>query len=404
MCDCIDKVLIISHFSGGEKEQSNDRFKYITHMLSKSYSVNLITSAFIHTQKKHSNIKEEKTDNYIIKYIDEPGYKTNICLKRFYSHFICGRNLKKYLKNEKKPKVIYCAIPSLSVALTAIKYAKKNKIPIILDIQDLWPEAFKMVFNPPIIGKYIYNPIKRIADYIYKNATEIVAVSNTYCERAKEIDNKKRIYESIYIGTSFEKFDKIQNLYKDREEKTYYLIYIGTLGNSYDLKCAISAYQIVKKKMTNDKQIKFWVIGDGPLQKEFEKFSLEKGLDVEFKGRLAYQEMVGYLKAADIAINPIVGKSAASIINKHADYAAAGLPVISTQRSNEYKKILYDYSAGFTCENGDFIAMADKITYLLENDEIRIRMSKNSRKMGEELFNRDKTYIRIEEIIKTLIQ
>jgi len=181
------------------------------------------------------------------------------------------------------------------------------------------------------------------------------------------------------------------------------LIYVGTLGHSYDLKCAIDAYEIVKqnKKINN---IKFLVLGDGPLKEEFEAYAFKKNLDVEFIGRLGYEEMVSYLKAAHIALNPINGKSVASIINKHADYAAAGLPVISTQDSDEYKNLLQKYNAGFNCAVGDSEQMSQYIIYLLSNLEIRDKMAQNSRKMGEELFNRDTSYIKIKDLIDTMIK
>ncbi len=402
-----EDILIISHFSGGENpecraeefKKHNNRFNYIADRLGKNNSVHMLTSAFFHTQKKHIPKLSEKLDHYTITYIKEPGYSKNVCIKRFYSHYIYGRNIKKYLyKLTSTPKVIYCSVPSLSGALAATKYAKKKHIPLIIDVQDLWPEAFKIVFNPPLLGRLIYFPLKEMADYIYKNATKVIAVSETYCKRAESVRNE-RTGESIYLGTSFEAFDEIPPLSSIKEEKTYILIYIGTLGHSYDLKCAIEAYGIAKEHLSDVFHLKFWVLGDGPLQEEFQEYSQKRSLDVEFKGRLDYSDMVGYLKMADIALNPIVGKAAQSIINKHADYAAAGLPVVSTQDSEEYKKLLTDFQAGFTCINGDVEDMAEKICFLVKNDEIRQVMAVNSRKMGETLFNRDRTYDKIENII-----
>ena len=43
--------------------------------------------------------------------------------------------------------------------------------------------------------------------------------------------------------------------------------------------------------------------------------------------------MVGMLGVCDIAVNSISKGAAQSIINKHGDYAAAGLPVVNTQES-----------------------------------------------------------------------
>lgn len=73
------------------------------------------------------------------------------------------------------------------------------------------------------------------------------------------------------------------------------------------------------------------VMGDGIRRNEFEKMS--KGLNVTFLGMLPYHQMCGVLVACDMVVNPIVGTSVASIINKHADYAASGKPVLNTQNS-----------------------------------------------------------------------
>ena len=76
----------------------------------------------------------------------------------------------------------YIAVPSLDVAKIAAEYAEKNNIRFIIDVQDLWPEAFKMVFNVPFISDILFYPMLKQADYIYKAADEIIAVSQTYTE------------------------------------------------------------------------------------------------------------------------------------------------------------------------------------------------------------------------------
>ena len=83
------------------------------------------------------------------------------------------------------------------------------------------------------------------------------------------------------------------------------------------------------------------------LKEEFEKYAKDNNVNSEFLGRLDYEEMVGYLCACNIAVNPISKGAAQSIINKVGDYAAAGLPVINTQESVEYRKLVEDYQIGF---------------------------------------------------------
>ena len=142
------KILIVAHFCDYGNENTNNRFNYIFNLLKKEkYDVKIVTSKFCHRKKIYR--EDLGLEDFIL--LDEPSYRKNISLKRFYSHYIFSKNIKKYLKNlQERPDIIYCAVPSLDVAFEVGKYAKKNNIKFIIDIQDLWPEAFQMVFKVPI--------------------------------------------------------------------------------------------------------------------------------------------------------------------------------------------------------------------------------------------------------------
>lgn len=396
------KILIVAHFTQIPSENGNNRFNYLARLLGENPNnqVELITSGFSHKLKKRRELKEEEKNklNYKLTMLDEPGYKKNVSLKRFYSHYKMSINLKKYLNElDYKPDVIYCAVPSLDVAKVTAKYAKKNNIKFIIDVQDLWPEAFKMVFNIPIISDMIFFPMKRQADYIYKQADDIIAVSDTYLNRVTTVNKKYKNKLSIYLGTDLQYFDQCRdkNLAEDEDGKIK-IAYIGTLGNSYDIKIIIDALEILGKKYNN---LKFLVMGDGPLKEEFIEYAKNKESDIEFAGRLDYPKMVGRLCGCDIAVNPIKHGSAGSIINKVADYAAAGLPVINTQENDEYRNVIQQYNIGFNCENNNVKDIAQKIEKLINDKKLRVEMGKNNRILAEEKFDRKKTYKEIYELV-----
>ena len=133
-------------------------------------------------------------------------------------------------------------------------------------------------------------------------------------------------------------------------------------------------------------------MGDGPLKQKFEAYAKEKSINAYFTGRLAYGEITSILKSCDLAVNPISSGAAQSIINKHADYAAAGLPVINTQESPEYRELLSNYKAGLNCTNNDPLDLAEKLEYLYMNESKRKEMAKNSRFLAEDKFDRSNTY------------
>lgn len=136
----IKDILFITHFTQVPGEKSNGRFPYIIDNLDNdSMSIEVVTTSFSHRTKQMRNISEEhvKSVDYKLTMIDEPGYRKNVTLQRFYSHYILGQNLKKYLKKRKKPDVIYCSVPSLDVARVAAKYTEQHNIRFIIDVQDL---------------------------------------------------------------------------------------------------------------------------------------------------------------------------------------------------------------------------------------------------------------------------
>lgn len=389
------KVLLIANFMD-VNENTNNRFNYLAELLQNKCDLKIITSTFCHRDKKQREYKSNKN----IYMLYEPGYRKNISLQRIYSHHVLAKNLKKYLNNlAEKPDIIYCAVPSLSFAKEAAKYAKENKIRFIIDVQDLWPEAFKMIFNMPIISNIIFYPMKKNADYIYRNADDIVAVSDTYAERAAQVNKKYKNKLSVFLGTDLEYFDKCNKENKiDFNDDIVRIVYIGTLGHSYDLKCSIDALEILKKEEIKD--IKLVVIGDGPLKQEFEDYANKKQINSEFIGKLKYDKMVGQLCACDIAINPISKGAAQSIINKVGDYAAAGLPVVSTQECEEYRKLVDDCEIGFNCENNNSKDLAEKIKILYLDKELRNKLGYNNRKLAEKKFNRKHTYNYIVKLIE----
>lgn len=392
-------IVIIANFCGDFSESDNGRFIYLCKELSKDNTVEIITSDFSHFTKCYKN-KLVNDWPFKITYLHESGYDKNISLKRLKSHRTWGNAVLKYLRERDNPDVVYCATPSLSAPLKASKYCIENKIKFIVDIQDLWPEAFKMVFNVPIMSNIIFSPLKKMADTIYQRANVICGVSESYVNRALEVSDLDKEHHAVFLGTNLEDFDSFTKnnpiIKKNKDEK--WLGYCGSLSSSYDIKCIIDALSIIKNRK---KEIpKFIIMGDGEKKSEFENYANLKGIDTVFTGRLPYDQMCPILSQCDIVVNPITGKSAASIINKHGDYASAGVPVINTQDSVEYKKLVEKYNMGFNCENSNSKEVAEKIEILLANNRLREDMGLNARKCAKEKFDRDYTY---KELIDTIL-
>lgn len=400
------RIVIVDHFSQTPDEPGNNRFIYLAELLcAAGYRVEIVTTDFSHKAKKTRCIDATQLASlpYSFTMLPEPGYPQNICLTRFYSHHVFGRNLAKYLDTMEKPDLVFAAVPSLDVGSVAAAYCQKHGIPFVVDIQDLWPEAFKLVFNIPVISDLIFGPMTHTANRFYSQADRIVAVSETY--KARGLANCKKDPEGlcVYLGTDLSVFDGhgARNPV-EKPENQLWVAYVGTLGHSYNIEIVMDALNMLPEDISEN--IVFKVLGDGPLMNHFQTYATNCKVKVDFLGRMPYPQMVGYLRCADIAVNPIIKGAAQSIINKHADYAAAGLPVVSTQECPEYRALLEEYDCGITCPPEDARQVAEALERLIRDPALRRRMGANSRKMAEEKFDRANTYQKIVKTIEDIVR
>lgn len=395
-------LVIISNYWHFPCEKSSSRYHSIATLArGEGLLVEILTSRFYHTKKQQRNdtVCVGSEIPYKVTLLDEKTYSKNVSVGRIISHNQFANNVIKYLDARKKPDVIYLFVPPTGLAKKAVNYAKKNNIRIIIDILDLWPEAFEMLL-PEFVPKAILFPLKKSAEYIYANADEIIAVSNSYVRRAVKHNSRENIGHSVFIGTDIEVFDQAAENAPLLEGKLrpVTMAYIGMLGHSYDLCGIMDAMRLLIEQGADG--VELLIVGDGPKKKNFQEYAEQYNLPVRFTGRLAYEDMVKTLVRCDIGLNVLAGKAAQSIINKQADYVSAGLPVINVQKNQEFGELLVEYHAGLMCMPGDTEALANAMRSLANHEETRLAMGKNSRRLAEERFDRRKTYHEIINVIK----
>lgn len=391
----MDIVIVAQYLRDIENfEGNNSRFVYLAKLLAESgkHTVEIVTSDFSHGKKEHF-AKIGGLEGVTVTVCHESGYHKNVCLKRFASHRGLAKNIREYLRGRKKPDVLYVAVPSLVVAQVCAEYCTSSHVRFMIDVQDLWPEAFQMVVSIPFVSDVGFFPMKMQANRIYAVADEVIGVSQTYVNRALKVNRKCSQGHSVYLGTRLEKFDALrqESILYEKQGGACWIGYVGTLGHSYDLTCVMDALNILynQRGMHN---ICFMVMGDGPLRAKFQQYAESLNIPTTFTGMLPYEQMVPMLCACDIAVNPIMHGAAQSIINKIGDYAAAGLPVVNTQECPEYRNLVTEYSMGINCENGDAEGMANAFELLIKSPELRAEMGRNNRHLAEERFDRAVTY------------
>ena len=236
------------------------------------------------------------------------------------------------------------------------------------------------------------------ANRFYGQADRIVAVSETYMRRGLACNRKDKDGLCVYLGTDLARFDEsCKSIDVDKPEGELWIAYAGTLGHSYNIEIIFDALNRLPN--TLGQHVVFHIFGDGPYLERFKNYTKNCKIRSVFHGRVDYPVMAANLSKSDIAVNPIVKGAAQSIINKHADYAAAGLPVVNTQECPEYRELLDRYACGINCDVESVKQVADALQELIESPDKRKRMGANSRRMAEELFDRRNTY---QQIVKTI--
>lgn len=387
-------ILLICNYWHFQFEKQSSRYRTMADILSSysNFSVEVISSTFRHQTKKQRDLNYISTiqTDYKVTLLHEPDYRKNISLRRLYSHHCFAKEVEKYLENRKEPDVIICSVPSLAVGSAVTNFSKRHGIKLIVDIQDLWPEAYKMAINIPVISDILFMPMMIQANCIYSRADIVMAVSDTYVKRGLRKNRKSKGFP-LFIGTDSELVKQaITDKCVDKPISEFWISYVGALGHSYDIRSIIDAISILNQQGYTD--IVFKVMGEGMLLNEFKQYAIKKNVRCDFTGFLDYGTMMLTLMQCDLAVNPIVGKSVASIINKVSDYAMAGVPVVNTQNSDEYRQLIETYNCGINCTNGDVVSIAEGIKLLHDNKKLRIEMGKNARRLGEERFDRQRTY------------
>lgn len=398
-------IYIVANFCLPFDGRTDGRFLYLAEMLAKDKEmhVELITSDFSHATKKYKESPQQEAYKTKLAYCHEPGYMKHASLRRLWSHYVWGKNVGEYVRSLPKPDCIYCAIPSLTAANEIAEYCKCNGVKLVIDVQDLWPEATFMLIKNKILQK-VSLPMTWYVNRAYREADAIIAVSQTYVNRALSVNYKNPQTLTVFLGNDGTVFDDSRNRYKESyNDDIFRICYIGTLSYSYDIKCVIDAIEIVRQRNLGTCPIRFIVMGDGPLRQQFENYASTKNVDCEFTGRLPYKQMVGKMCSCDVVVNPIVKGAAQSITNKVGDYALSGLPVINTQECLEYRNLIEVYGCGINCRVGNASDVADAIERLFKDNELCRRMGEASRKLGVEKFNRQYTYQQIVFLIKTIL-
>lgn len=410
------KIAIITMGVKLKGEKGYTRFGYLAEFLSRAgFQVDLITTTFQHWEKAQRDLEKIKRDvetgeyPFGLRFIYESGYKKNVDPARIRSHRIAAENLKKMLEDKpedgKDYDLLYAEIPPNDVARVAAEYGVAHNIPFVADVNDLWPEAMRMVLDVPVVSSILFHPLQRDAEKVYSMVSGVVGTSDEYRDRPFKNQNRNVPKVTVYVGNEIKVFDESAEENKAsvaKPEGEFWVSYAGTIGTSYDIRTMVLAGEELIRRGHPDIKIK--ILGGGPMKDELEKLAKDNKIkNVEFVGYAPYDKMAAYLAESDILVNSFVKKAPQSIVTKIGDYLAAGKAMINTCMSPEFRNKVEADGFGINIMPEDVEILAGAIEDLYNDDEKRLAMGKRARKIAEEQFDRPKAYRKILNLISELI-
>ena len=410
----------------GDETRGYTRFRFLSELLaSKGFDVTLITSSFQHWNKAHRDTAKECYRSYPFRivFVDEPGYTKNLDLARIRSHRVAAKNIRAHFEeafaaDEQAYDLIYSEIPPNDMALVCAEAARDHGIPYVADVNDLWPEAMRMVVNVPVVSDIAFYPFARDAKRVYELISGAVGTSDEYAARPAKDRTEPYPHVTVYVGNDLAAFDAGAREHLPEIEKPdgeLWVAYAGTLGASYDIATLVDAAKLVAQWEENARNkdsateaarvphVRVKILGDGPDRAALEARAREAGAPVDFIGYAPYDTMAAWLCASDITVNSLVAGAAQSIVTKIGDYLASGNPMINTGKSPEFCAKVTRDGFGVNVEPGDADALAQAIEQLAENPSTRKIMGTRARTVAETEFDQRRSYLKIVDLITTLI-
>jgi len=359
------------------------RFIQIARMaLRKAHRVTHFTSTFRHTSKKQrfsESTTLQEGPGYTVEYIRSKGYRKNISLERAAAHTDFAERLIESFEGRQKPDVIFVSMPPLSSAERVVMWGQANDVPVITDIIDPWPDSFiKDVpsFLKPAV-RLVIRPFYSKLRIILENSTAVTAISNGYLEWAQR--NCKAIQRTacFYPALDFDSIQESIQKYRREEQRNNELlrvIYVGSLGSSYDLPAIVEAADIMQQKHPG--RTEFVVAGSGP-QKEMVEEYADKLENLSYLGWISDEELMRQYALSDVGLIQHKNNLTQTVTYKLFSYLSAGLPILNSLQS-EMADIIREHEVGFNNSNGDVAGLVQNIERFMEDRGLLTRYKENA--------------------------
>lgn len=288
-----------------------------------------------------------------------------------------GTALKEQIRLAKKVykevgfNVIQGCNPPDNIYMVANRF-KKYGVKYVFDHHDICPELFEAKFKKKGL---LYQSQIFLEGKTYKNCDIAFVTNESYKKIA--IERGKMNPKNVFVLRSGPKLERLK-IQKPKNEikrgKRYMVGYLGVIGQQEGIEYLLEAAKYIREsKGRND--IFYGIVGGGPHLEALKQKCKEMKIDdiFEFTGRVSDQVMLDYLNTADVCVNPdeYNEMNDKSTMNKILEYMALGKPIVQfdlTEGKYSAQK------ASLYAKPNDSKDLAEKIIFLLDNEEKRVEM------------------------------
>lgn len=209
--------------------------------------------------------------------------------------------------------------------------------------------------------------------------------------------NTKKVF-TVHNGINVRDFLK-ENSFNCKKQLASKVI--GTIGRLYPQKNHKLFLDMAKAilDISGNSNIKFLIVGDGPLRNELEDHSERLGIEnsVVFTGERS--DIPELLQSMDIFVMTSLYEGMSNTIM---EAMLAGIPVVATDVGGN-SELVIGGETGFLCQLNDPVALAEKIIGLIKNESKAKQMGENGRKRVMNEFGIRKMIKKTEDVYRELL-
>jgi glycosyltransferase involved in cell wall biosynthesis len=297
-----------------------------------------------------------------------------------------------------KSDVIFVYAPSpLLQALPALFIGWIKRIPVVVYVQDLWPESLEAT-------GYVHNRLViRMVDWLVKliyQSSDLILVSSRPFKNSiqKYLPSAEIVYYPNSVDASFSNPDSGLKLDLPALDDSFCVVFAGNVGSAQ----AVHVIAEAAEQLRDHHNIRLVVLGSGSELEWLRSQIIECGLSNLFlAGRFPVEAMPNLLSRADALLVTLANQRifAATIPNKIQAYMAVGRPIIASM-NGEGARLVHEANAGISVPAEDGAALADAILKLHAMPAAdRDRLGENGRQYYRQHFDHEQL---VDELINYL--